>query len=153
MTIHEEKAVKFFKEGYNCSQAIVLAFCDVTGLDAETSLKISSSFGGGMGRMREVCGAVSGMFMVAGMLYGYTDPESASDKNGHYARIQKLASEIKALYGSYICRDILKPINPDTAPVSTERTEEFYKLRPCERIVADAARLMDKYIEENPQTA
>lgn len=149
MTYHENEAIRLFREGYNCSQSIVLAFCDVTGLDAETALKISSSFGGGMGRMREVCGAVSGMFMVVGMLYGYTDPKSSSDKNSHYARIQKLAAEIKRLYGSYVCREILKPLNLDSAPISTERTPEFYKLRPCERIIADAARLTDKYIEEN----
>lgn len=149
MTLHEEKAVGNFRRGYNCSQSVFLAFCDVMDIDADTALKISSSFGGGMGRMREVCGAVTGMFMVAGMLYGYTDPDSSEDKNSHYARIQQLASEIKELYGTYICREILKPLKPDTGSVSTPRTPEFYKLRPCERIVADAARIMDEYIESN----
>lgn len=149
MTCHEEKALKLFREGYNCSQAVFSSFCDLTGLTEATALKISSSFGGGMGRMREVCGAVTGMFMVAGMLYGYTDPKADSEKNSHYARIQQLAKTIKSIYGSYVCREILKPINPDTAPVSTKRSPEFYKLRPCERIIADCARLMDEYIEEN----
>ena len=149
MTLHEEKALELFREGYNCAQAVFAAFCDVMDIDVETALKISSSFGGGMGRMREVCGAVTGMFMVAGMLYGYTDPKSEPDKNGHYARIQQLAGQIKELHGSYICREILKPINPDTTPISTPRTPEFYKLRPCERMVTDAARLMDEYISVN----
>ena len=76
MSAHSDLARKLFKKGYNCSQSVFAAFCDETGLDMETALKIASSFGGGMGRLREVCGAVTGMFMVVGMKYGYTDPSS-----------------------------------------------------------------------------
>ena len=80
---HSYKAGELFLTGANCSQAVVLAFDDLTGLDRDTALKISSAFGGGMGRMREVCGAVSGMFMVLGLLYGYTDPENLDIKKEH----------------------------------------------------------------------
>jgi len=95
MINHAEKAKQLFLEGYNCSQAVFSAFCDVTGIDFQTALKISSSFGGGMGRMREVCGAVSGMFMVAGILYGYDAPKDNISKTEHYKRIQKLAEDFK----------------------------------------------------------
>lgn len=149
MTLHEEKALNLFRDGFNCSQAVMLAFCDVMDIDEKTALKISSSFGGGMGRMREVCGAVSGMFMVAGMLYGYTDADDGDSKNGHYKRIQQLAGQFRELNGSYICRELLKDVPHTSDHISTERTEEFYKLRPCERMVCDAARIMDKYIMEN----
>lgn len=149
MTFHEEKALELFRKGYNCSQAVMLAFCDVMGMDEKTALKISSSFGGGIGRMREVCGAVSGMFMVAGMLYGYTDADDSQGKNDHYKRIQQLAGQFKELNGSYICRELLKDVPHTTDHISAERTAEFYKLRPCERMVCDAARLMDLYIENN----
>ena len=91
MINHSEKAKELFLQGYNCSQSVFAAFCDVTGIDFNTALMISSSFGGGMGRMREVCGAVSGMFMVAGALYGYDSPKDNKIKSEHYARIQKLA--------------------------------------------------------------
>ena len=93
MLDHREKAIKIFEDGYNCAQAVFLAFCDVTGLDEKTAITLSSSFGGGMGRMREVCGAVSGMFMVAGILYGYEDPKAKEEKAEHYARIQALAKD------------------------------------------------------------
>ena len=149
MTTHEEKALEYFRQGYNCAQAVMLAFCDVMDMDEKTALKISSSFGGGIGRMREVCGAVSGMFMVAGMLYGYVDADDRDGKNNHYKRIQELAGKFKELNGSYICRELLKGVEYTTDHISAERTEEFYKLRPCERMVCDAARLMDEYIKQN----
>ena len=149
MTVHEEKALAYFREGFNCSQAVMLAFCDVMEMNEQTALKISSSFGGGIGRMREVCGAVSGMFMVAGMLYGYTDADDRDGKYNHDKRIQQLAGKFRELIGSYICRELLKDVSYTTDHISTERTPEFYKLRPCERMVCDAARLMDEYIENN----
>ena len=151
MTLHEEKALNFFREGYNCSQSVILAFCDIMNLDEKTALKISSSFGGGMGRMRDVCGADSGMFMVAGMLYGYTEADDKTGKDNHYKRIQQLAGKFKELNGSYICRELLKDVQYTPDHISAERTTEFYKLRPCERVVCDAARLMDNYIENNPK--
>ena len=146
---HSIYAAELFLEGYNCAQAITVAFSDVTGLDKETSAKIASSFGGGMGRMREVCGAVSGMLMVLGYLYGYDDTvESDSQKQAHYKNIQALAAKFREECGSIICREILK--NPPSDPNPTPRTAEFYAKRPCARMVMTAARLMDEFIAEHP---
>ena len=94
---HENKARELFRAGYNCSQAVLLAFSDVTGLDEKTAVTLSSSFGGGMGRLREVCGAVSGAFMVAGILRGYSDPTDHEAKKEHYALIQRIAQEFKKI--------------------------------------------------------
>ena len=146
---HSEKAAELFLGGSNCAQAIVVAFCDVTGLDESFAAKISSSFGGGMGRMREVCGAVSGMLMVAGLLYGYDDPgEKDASKKEHYKLVQELAGKFREEIGSIVCREILK--NPPSDPNPTPRTAEFYKTRPCARMVMTAARILDEYIEEHP---
>ena len=146
---HSELAVENFMRGYNCSQAVVVAFCDETGLEEDFAKRLSSSFGGGMGRMREVCGAVSGMLMVLGTLYGYDDPgEKDRAKKAHYAMVQELAGKFRERNGSIICREILK--NPPSDPNPTPRTPEFYKTRPCARMVAAAAGILDRFIEEHP---
>ena len=144
----EYEAAKLFTEGYNCAQAVALAFIDLLGMDKKTCAKLSSSFGGGMGRMREVCGAVSGMLMVAGVLYGYDGPEEGEVKKAHYARVQELAGAFRQAVGSIICREILK--NPPADPNPTPRTEEFYKQRPCVHMVTLAVRIMEQYIKKNP---
>ena len=147
---HVERAVDLFVEGYNCAQAVAAAFGDLTGLDEKTAAKMASCFGGGMGRMREVCGAVSGMLMVLGYLYGYDDTvESDSQKQAHYKNIQALAAKFREECGSIICREILK--NPPSDPNPTPRTAEFYAKRPCARMVMTAARLLDEFIAEHPQ--
>lgn len=145
---HREKAEALFLEGYNCAQAVFAAFCDVTGMEEQAALRLSSSFGGGFGRMREVCGAFSGLCMAAGWLYGYTDPGCAAEKKEHYARVQSMAEEFRAEFGSIVCRDILK--KPDDAPNPTPRTAEFYHVRPCARCVGTAAEILDRYIREHP---
>ncbi len=145
---HEERARDLFKQGYNCSQAVLLAFSDVTGLEDKTALMLSSSFGGGMGRLREVCGAVSGMFMVAGILYGYDDPADQSGKTSHYQRIQALAEEFRKENGSIVCRELLGLGGGADSPVPEKRTDTYYKKRPCAELVAMAARIMDAYIAE-----
>lgn len=147
---HAEKARNYFLEGYNCSQAVFLAFSDLTGMDEKTALLISSSFGGGMGRLREVCGAVSGMFMTAGILYGYTDPKAGNEKVEHYKRIQELAAAFKKRNGSIVCRDILGKIAEDKSFIPSERTAEYYKTRPCIKMVEDASEVLDEYIKNNP---
>ena len=147
---HAEKARNYFLEGYNCSQAVFLAFSDLTGMDEKTALMISSSFGGGMGRLREVCGAVSGMFMTAGILYGYTDPKAGNEKVEHYKRIQELAAAFKKRNGSIVCRDILGKIAEDKSFIPSERTAEYYKTRPCAKMVEDASEVLDEYIKNNP---
>ena len=146
---HREKAAELFVNGKNCAQAVAVAFCDVTGMEPELAAKLSSSFGGGMGRMREVCGAVSGMLMVLGALYGYDDPgEKALAQREHYALVQELAGKFRERNGSIICREILK--NPPSDPSPTPRTEEFYKNRPCTRMVVCAAELLEAYIAAHP---
>ena len=147
MTDHSIRAGELFLAGYNCSQSVVVAFCDLTGLSEEFSAKLSSSFGGGMGRMREVCGAVSGMLTVAGLLYGYGAPDDAA-KKAHYTLVQALAGQFRDEHGSIICREILK--NPPSDPSPTPRTAEFYKTRPCARMVMTAARILDEYIALHP---
>ena len=145
---HVERAVDLFVEGYNCAQAVAAAFGDLTGLDEKTAAKMASCFGGGMGRMREVCGAVSGMLMVAGVLYGYDDPKATKEKRELYAQVQAMAGQFREELGSIVCRDLLK--NPPSDPNPTPRTEQFYKDRPCARMVATAARIMDEFIESHP---
>ena len=138
-----EIAKSYFKdEGLNCAQAVLCAFCDETGLSYETSLALASSFGGGMGRLREVCGAVSGMFMVAGLMYG-----NENKKADHYKLIQDLANEFKEENGSIICRELIGVKGPE-APTPEKRTEKYYLKRPCAELVEMAADIMDKYIKE-----
>ena len=145
---HAEKAFELFKSGYNCAQAVAVAFCDKTGLSETAAARMASSFGGGMGRMREVCGAVSGMFMVLGLLYGYDDPKADTAKKQLYTDVQTLAEEFKKNAGSIICRDILK--NPPSDPNPSPRTAEYYAMRPCERMVYNAAYLMDDFLAAHP---
>ena len=145
---HSERAVELFVEGYNCAQAVAAAFGDLTGLDEKTAARMASCFGGGMGRMREVCGAVSGMLLVAGLLYGYDDPKATTEKRELYAQVQAMAGQFRAELGSIVCRDLLK--NPPSDPNPTPRTAEFYKNRPCARMVETAARIMDEFIEKHP---
>ena len=148
-TAHGKRAAELFLQGYNCSQSVVVAFCDVTGLTPRNAARLSSSFGGGMGRMREVCGAVSGMLMVAGLLYGYDDPgENDVNKKAHYRLVQTLAGKFREKEHSIICREILK--NPPSDPNPTPRTAGFYKSRPCTRLVAQAADILDEYIQTHP---
>ena len=145
---HSFQAAELFMQGYNCAQAIAVAFSDVTGLDPRFSAKMASSFGGGMGRMREVCGAVSGMLMVAGLLYGYDGPEEGDIKKEHYTRVQELAEGFRSQVGSIVCREILK--NPPTDPNPSPRTAEYYRTRPCAHMVMVAAEVLDRYIMEHP---
>lgn len=145
---HGERAAELFLQGYNCAQSIAVAFCDVTGLTPDFSARMASSFGGGMGRMREVCGAVSGMLMVAGLLYGYDTPGDDAEKKAHYTRVQALAGAFREQVGSIVCREILK--NPPSDPAPTPRTAEYYAKRPCARMVYLAAQILDRYIAGNP---
>jgi len=145
---HGMKAAELFLGGYNCAQSVVVAFCDLTGLEADFAAKMASSFGGGMGRMREVCGAVSGMLMVAGLLYGYETPGDDVSKKAHYVRVQHLAGRFREAVGSIVCREILK--NPPSDPNPSPRTAEYYAQRPCARMVLLAGQILDEYIKENP---
>ncbi len=146
---HSIAAGQLFLGGCNCAQAVFLAFTDITGMERKLAAKISSPFGGGMGRMREVCGAVSGMYMVLGALYGYDEnAEEDGQKKQLYKDVQMLAAQFREECGSIICREILK--NPPSDPKPTPRTAEFYAQRPCARMVMTAAKLLDAFIAEHP---
>lgn len=143
-----ECVVRLFKEGYNCSQAVIGAFCEELGMDLNVALKLSSSFGGGMGRLREVCGAVSSMFMIAGLKYGYTDPKDRQAKQKHYELIQMLSQRFKEKNDSIICRELLGLNIKHDRPEPEERTREYYKKRPCSELVRLAAEIMEEVLAQ-----
>lgn len=147
----EKRAEELFLEGYNCAQSVFLAFEDLYDIDHDTALKLSSSFGAGMGRLREVCGTVSGMFLVAGVLYGYDKPDAQLEKTEHYKRIQELASHFREENGSIICRELLGLKQGWDEPVPELRTAEYYKKRPCSKLAGMSARIMDSYIKEQEE--
>lgn len=145
---HGTKAAELFLQGYNCAQSVAVAFSDVTGLEETAVSRMVSGFGGGMGRLREVCGAVSGMVFVASVLYGYSAPEDNKGKRELYALVQTLAEEFRAQAGSIICRELLD--NPPSDPNPSPRTAEYYKERPCARMVLLAGQILDRYIADHP---
>ena len=147
-----EAAMANFMKGYNCSQAVMLAFADLLPIDESTLLKMASSFGGGMGRLREVCGSVSGIFMVAGLLYGYDGPETGEVKAEHYARIQERAKRFEEKHGTIICREMLGLTVRHDTPVPEARTKEYYKKRPCAEIIGDAAEILEQFIQESSKS-
>lgn len=142
-------AMEYFGQGYNCAQSVVLAFADLIPVEEkDVIIRMSSSFGGGMGRLREVCGAVSGMFLVIGALYGYDGPETGSAKAEHYARVQELAKAFEEANGSIVCRELLGLKEHRQAPVPEARTEAYYKKRPCKELVGCAAEILETYLQE-----
>ena len=143
MSTKSEKAKELFKQGYNCSQSVLGVFCEELGLDFETAMKIASSFGGGMGRMREVCGTVSGMFMAAGLAYS-----TPSNKAEQYKIVQELANKFKEKNGSIICRELLQGIESSTSPIPSERTESYYKKRPCSELVSDSVEILENFMQQ-----
>ena len=140
-----EKAEELFLKGYNCAQAVAGAYAEEMGMDFDTVVKTVSSFGGGMGRLREVCGTVSGMFFVAGAIYGYQDPKDIAAKKEHYERIQLLAARFKEETGSIICRELLGSMGQDTNPAPEARTAEYYRKRPCPKMIRLAAEILENY--------
>lgn len=146
----KEKAEELFLQGYNCAQAVAGAFAEEMGMDFETVVKTVSSFGGGMGRLREVCGTVSGMFFVAGAVYGYKDPKDFAAKKEHYERIQLLAAKFKEETGSIICRELLGAEGNDKSSTPQLRTAEYYRKRPCAQMAGLAAGIMEEYMAQMP---
>ena len=140
---HGEKAAKLFKAGYNCAQSVLCAFEDVTGIERETAAKLASSFGGGLGRMREVCGAVSGAAMVLGLAKGYSDPEDFDAKKAHYALIQEFAARFKEQNGSIICRELLSGSEASNGFTPERRTDGYYQKRPCAELCRCAAEIVE----------
>lgn len=147
METHAERAARLFREGCNCAQSVFVAYCDWTGFDREKAIRLSASFGGGMGRLREVCGALSGALMALGMLRAPLDPTDRAAKAAHYARVQALGHAFRAHNGSLLCRDLLGD-QAGSGYVPDERTEAYYQSRPCERLIYDAAHLLERMILE-----
>ncbi len=148
MTPHEQAARELFLNGYNCAQAVFCAFCDVTGLDKELCERLSSSFGGGVARMREVCGAVSGIALVMGALFGAYDTADAQGKKTHYERVRRVTERFEKEAGSVVCRTLLGEDGQDSSPAPSERSQQYYQKRPCADLVALAAKILDESLTE-----
>lgn len=154
VTDHAERAKALFLEGYNCSQAVLCAFTDLTGLDLETSARLASSFGGGLARLRQVCGTVSAAAMVLGMVRGYSDPKDPQAKRDHYALVRDFAARFQAAEGSIVCMELLARANvaPEAAAPGGDpeaRTPEYYKKRPCPELAWRAAHILDVMLGES----
>ena len=132
-----EKAEELFKSGMNCSQAVFCAFADEFGMDSETAAKVSSGLGGGVGRTREVCGAVTGAALVLGMRHG-------PDKNAVYPSVQDFIAKFKAECGSVVCRELLAGTGATAGGAAEERTKEYYRKRPCVELVKLAAGFLEE---------
>ena len=156
-----QRAVDLFKQGFNCSQAVFASCADIYGItDEKLALRLSASFGGGMGRMRLVCGAASGMFMLAGLHNGSATPHDSEGKMANYAFVQQLAGEFKAKYGSLICAELLGLVPKNTtpslegregvgfSPKPADRTPEYYQKRPCVEMIAEAVRIYLRAIND-----
>lgn len=136
---------ELFTQGCNCAQAVLMAYGDELGLSPSQLMRLGSSFGGGMGRLREVCGTVSAMFMVAGLLCGYEDAADREAKASHYKLIQELAAKFKEKNGSIICLELLGLKKPEGTYVPEERTDQYYKKRPCGNYIACAIDILEEW--------
>ena len=146
MKNYSKIAEEYFKSGYNCAQSVFLTFAQEFGFDKESALKLSSSFGGGMGRLREVCGAVTAMFAIAGLKKGYIENNNDEVKANHYEFIQSLAEEFKKEFGTIICRELLNLPEGADSPIPSKRTEQYYKERPCEDFIKKACEIIEHKI-------
>lgn len=152
MSIYGDTAEAAFYKGYNCAQSVAVAFAAEMGLSEEQALKLSSGFGGGFGRLREVCGAFSGVTMVLGAIYASTDPK---DKTALYTEVQALAEKYRQGSGknSIVCRELLGLSQAEGSPVASPRTPEYYQKRPCPQLIRMAAELMADYLAQHPDRA
>lgn len=142
-------AVNIFESGFNCAQSVFLAYSDLFDLDIELAKKMSVSFGGGMGRLREVCGTISGMAMLAGFKYPVENPQDQEARTRNYGMVQKMANMFKEKHHSIICRELLPPEDAATTnPTPSARTQQYYQKRPCSKYVADAARIAGRMLKD-----
>ncbi len=148
MKTNPQIAEEYFKNGYNCAQSVFLTYADKYGFDKETALKLSSSFGGGMGRLREVCGAVSMMFLIAGLEKGYTENNNDEIKAKHYTLIQDLAKQFKQKHGTIVCRELLG-LDGEDNPIPSKRTSQYYAERPCGFFIKDACQILDDFMAKS----
>ena len=140
------KARQLFLKGYNCSQSVIGAFCDDLGFDFNTAMRLSSSFGGGMGGLREVCGALSGAFMVIGLKHGYSTPDNPNDKAELYKKVKLVAAAFKEKHGTIICRELLEAQKLTVSSEPSLRTEKYYKERPCAVFVESAVEILEEFL-------
>jgi C_GCAxxG_C_C family probable redox protein len=138
----KEKALRFFKEGYNCSQSVFCAYADLFDVEPELAKRLTSSLGGGMGRLREVCGAMSGSFLLLGLRYPASDPTDKASKTENYASVQRVAEVFKLRFGSIVCRELLDVKRQQESPVPSDRNVAYYAKRPCARFVVEAAEIV-----------
>lgn len=143
-----EQAEALFKAGYNCSQSVVAAFAPLFGIDGKTALRMSASFGGGIGRMRMTCGAACGMFMLAGLDCGATEGADRQGKSHNYAVVQQLAETFRQVNGSLVCAELLGLKKPTITAQAEARTESYYKKRPCPRMIRNAAIIFANYLND-----
>lgn len=143
---HASQAQAYFLQGYNCAQSVLLAFAPDLGLINDEAARMASSFGGGMGRLREVCGALSASFLILGLREGYSSPTDDEAKARQYARVQKIAAQFRAIHGTILCRDLLGLSEGPDCPIPAKRTAEYYESRPCERCIGDAAAIVERLI-------
>lgn len=144
-----QAAMDNFKAGYNCAQSVILAFSDLLHIESDDLARLASPFGGGIGRMREVCGAVSGMIMVQGLLLGYSSPDALDEKKNVYAQTRSLAEEYKQQNGSIVCRELLYGVPHTNDGTPEQRSDEYYKKRPCAELVYTAAEIVAKHLINN----
>lgn len=147
MSERSEKAKSLFFQGYNCSQSVVGAFADLFDLDSETAMRFCDGLGGGMGRMRLTCGAVSAMALLAGLKLSSGKPGDLENRKNVYAKVREMSNEFKEKNGSIICRELLGSAMPkDNGARPEERTEQYYKKRPCPGCISDCAEIVEKYL-------
>lgn len=151
-TERAELARQNFLEGYNCAQSVVRAFSDVLegqGMDPKMAMRMASPFGGGMGRLREVCGTVSGMLLVLGLVEGYDEPKAYAAKKELYQRVQELAAAFREENGSIVCRELLGLGAGPSEPTPEQRTPDYYRKRPCPELCACAARILASHLQQS----
>lgn len=143
-----EEAKRLFLEGYNCSQSVAAAYADAFGLDKDTMLRLSASFGGGIGRMRKTCGAVCGMFLIAGLKTGSVDGRDQEAKGHNYAVVREMADAFRRENGSITCQTLLGLRKAEASSRPSERTKEYYASRPCLKMVEDACRIIEDFFPD-----
>lgn len=143
-----EKAYSYFMEGYTCAQSLFTAFADLFGFDKETALKVSAGLGGGVGRMREVCGVVTSASMIFGLMYGATDGSDRESKNLTYEKVREFAERFKEIRGTIMCRELLGLEGEEKSHVPEERTPQYYASRPCPAITREAAQILEEMIAD-----
>ncbi len=146
MENREDRAVELFTSGYNCAQSVFAAYADLFGMDFETALKLSCPMGGGMGRMREVCGAVSSMALLSGLKDGNTDPQNEEAKKAAYEQVRTMAAAFLEEHGTILCRELLGIDKMEESAAPSVRTPEYYASRPCVKIIRSAARIIAAYL-------